>query len=99
MSSFAYLKNLPVDKIKIDGVFVRDMLFDRVDYAMVEAINRIGHLMGIQTVAEFVENEAILQKLKELGVDYAQGFGIHRPEPLALLFAEPRPVHVAGIAR
>ncbi len=99
MSSFAYLKNLPVDKIKIDGVFVRDMLFDRVDYAMVEAINRIGHLMGIQTVAEFVENDAILQRLKALGVDYAQGFGIHRPEPLALLFAEPRPTHSAAIAR
>lgn len=99
MSSFAYLKNLPVDKIKIDGVFVRDMLFDRVDYAMVEAINRIGHLMGIQTVAEFVENDAILHRLKELGVDYAQGFGIHRPEPLALLFAEPRPAHSAAIAR
>lgn len=99
MSSFAYLKNLPVDKIKIDGVFVRDMLFDRVDYAMVEAINRIGHLMGIQTVAEFVENDAILQKLKELGVDYAQGYGIHRPEPLALLFAEPRSIHTTAIAR
>lgn len=99
MSSFAYLKNLPVDKIKIDGVFVRDMLFDRVDYAMVEAINRIGHLMGIQTVAEFVENDAILRRLKELGVDYAQGFGIHRPEPLALLFAEPRVLHTAGSTR
>ena len=89
MSSFAYLKNLPVDKIKIDGIFVRDMLSDRVDFAMVEAINRIGHLMGIQTVAEFVEHDAILQSLKALGVDYAQGYGIHRPESLALLFIEP----------
>ena len=88
MSSFAYLKNLPVDKIKIDGVFVRDMLTDRVDYAMVDAINRIGHLMGIQTVAEFVESDAILQSLKVLGVDYAQGYAIHRPESLSLLFAE-----------
>ena len=55
--------------------------------------------MGIQTVAEFVENDAILQKLKELGVDYAQGYGIHRPEPLALLFAEPRSIHTTAIAR
>lgn len=82
MSSFAYLKSLPVDKIKIDGFFVRDILSDKIDFAMVEAINRIGHVMGIETVAEFVENEAILQKLKEIGVDYAQGYGIHIPAPL-----------------
>lgn len=82
MSSFAYLKNLPVDKIKIDGVFVRDMLRDDIDMAMVDAINRIGHVMGLQTVAEFVENQAILDKLAELGVDFAQGYALHRPEPL-----------------
>lgn len=90
MSSFAYLKHLPIDKLKIDGIFVRDMANDRVDYAMVEAINRIGHLMGIQTVAEFVENDAILQCLKTLGVDFAQGYAIHKPESLALLFAQPQ---------
>ena len=82
MSSFAYLKNLPVDSIKIDGAFVRDIANDKVDFAMVEAINRIGQVMGIQTVAEFVEDDAILAKLKELGVDYAQGYGIHIPESL-----------------
>ena len=82
MSSFAYLKNLPVDSIKIDGAFVRDIANDKVDFAMVEAINRIGQVMGIQTVAEFVEDDAILAKLKALGVDYAQGYGIHKPEPL-----------------
>lgn len=83
MSSFAYLKNLPVDKIKIDGIFVRDILTDEIDCAMVEAINRIGHVMGIETVAEFVENDVILEKLKQIGVDYAQGYGIHMPAALA----------------
>lgn len=82
MSSFAYLKTLPVDKIKIDGLFVRDILADKIDCAMVEAINRIGHIMGIQTVAEFVENDAISDRLKQIGVDFAQGYGIHMPEPL-----------------
>jgi diguanylate cyclase (GGDEF)-like protein/PAS domain S-box-containing protein len=84
MSSFAYLKNLRVDKVKIDGIFVRDMLNDNVDLAMVEAINHIGHVMGIETVAEFVENEEILAKIRELGVDYGQGYGIHRPEALVV---------------
>ena len=82
MSSFAYLKSLPVDKIKIDGIFVRDIVTDKIDCAMVEAINRIGHEMGIETVAEFVENEKILKKLKQIGVDYAQGYALHIPEAL-----------------
>lgn len=82
MSSFAYLKNLPVDSIKIDGAFVRDMLSDPIDCAMVEAIIRIGHVMGLKTIAEYVENDAIMQRLSEMGVDYVQGFGMHRPEPL-----------------
>ncbi len=90
MSSFAYLKNLQVDSVKIDGAFVRDMVTDAVDHAMVEAINRIGHVMGIQTVAEFVENDAILEKLRQLGVDYAQGYGIHKPAPLRSLFDDVR---------
>ncbi|MHB8743599.1 MAG: EAL domain-containing protein [Sulfuricaulis sp.] len=82
MSSFGYLKNLAVDFIKIDGAFVRDMIEDEVDYAMVEAVNRIGHVMGIRTTAEYVENDQILAKLRELGVDYVQGYGIHVPQPL-----------------
>jgi diguanylate cyclase (GGDEF)-like protein/PAS domain S-box-containing protein len=84
MSSFAYLKNLPVDSIKIDGAFVRDMLTDPMDFAMVEAISRIGHVMGLTTIAEYVENDEIVRRLTELGVDYAQGFGVHRPEPLSM---------------
>ncbi len=82
LSSFGYLKNLPVDFLKIDGQFVKDIVDDPIDAAMVKSINEIGHVMGIQTIAEFVENDAILSKLKEIGVDYAQGYGIAKPEPL-----------------
>lgn len=82
MSSYSYLKNLDVDHLKIDGAFVKDMVQDPVDLVMVESINRIGHVMGIKTIAEFVENEAILGKLREIGVDFAQGYGIHKPEAL-----------------
>lgn len=79
MSSFAYLKNLPVDYLKIDGSLVKDIATDAVNFSMVEAINRVGRVMGLQTIAEFVENQAILEKLEEIGVDYAQGFGVARP--------------------
>ena len=83
LSSFAYLKNLPVDFLKIDGVFVKDMADDPIDYAMVKAINDVGHAMGKQTIAEFVENDQIVEKLKEIGIDYAQGYGIAKPVSLA----------------
>ena len=79
LSSFAYLKNLPVDYLKIDGFFVKDILDDKVDLAMVKAINEVGHVMGKKTIAEFVENEEIFNLLNELGVDYAQGYGISKP--------------------
>jgi EAL domain-containing protein (putative c-di-GMP-specific phosphodiesterase class I) len=81
MSSFAYLKHLPVDYLKIDGSFVKDMLSDAADAAMVEAINHIGHTMGLQTIAEFVENAAIRARLAALKVDFAQGYGIGKPVP------------------
>ena len=82
MSSFSYLKNLPVDYLKIDGALVRNIVGDAADFAMVEAINRVGSVLGLKTIAEFVETEAALQRLREIGVDYAQGYAIHRPEPL-----------------
>ncbi|MFN6495463.1 MAG: EAL domain-containing protein [Nostoc sp. DedQUE01] len=82
MSSFAYLKSLPVDYLKIDGSFIRNIIENPVDNAIVTAITHIGSVMGIQTIAEFVENEAILERIKALGIDYAQGYGIAVPCPL-----------------
>ena len=82
LSSFTYLKNLKVDYLKIDGAFVRDIADNAVDRSMVEAIHRIGHQMGLKTVAEYVESDQILALLRQMGVDYVQGSGIHRPEPL-----------------
>jgi diguanylate cyclase (GGDEF)-like protein len=84
LSSFSYLKTLPADFLKIDGAFIRDMLDDPMDAAIVEAINNIGHVAGLKTIAEFVESKAIQDRLKSIGVDYLQGYGIHRPEPVPL---------------
>ena len=86
MSSFAYLKHLPVDYLKIDGCFVKEMESDPVDIALVQAINQIAHVMGIQTIAEFVESQFIFECLRDIGVDYAQGYGIGHPAPIPLRF-------------
>ncbi len=83
-SSFSYLKALPVDYLKIDGSFVKDMHQDPINRAMVEAINNLGKLMKVETIAEFVENVEIIDHLKQIGVDYAQGYEIGRPSPLIL---------------
>ncbi|PSB40469.1 diguanylate kinase, partial [filamentous cyanobacterium Phorm 6] len=81
MSSFAYLKNLPVDYLKIDGNFIKNIAENPIDIAMVEAITKIAHVMGIKTIAEYVENQKIMDKLNELGVDYAQGYHLGKPQP------------------
>ncbi|KAF0190864.1 MAG: PAS/PAC sensor(s)-containing diguanylate cyclase/phosphodiesterase [Gammaproteobacteria bacterium] len=83
LSSFSYLKTLPVDVLKIDGSFVKEMAHDPLSYEMVGAIHRIGRVMGLKTVAEFVENDAIATCLKKLEVDYGQGFGLGKPRPLS----------------
>jgi EAL domain-containing protein (putative c-di-GMP-specific phosphodiesterase class I) len=82
LSSFAYLKTLPVDYLKIDGAFVKDIVDDEMDLAIVRSINDVGKVMGKWTIAEFVESEAILEKLREIGVDYAQGYVIEHPTPI-----------------
>ena len=87
LSSFGYLKALDVDYLKIDGSFVRNIVSDPVNRAVVEAANQIGHAMGMQTVAEFVENGEIQGALRQIGVDYAQGYGISKPGPMEELFS------------
>ncbi len=80
LSSFGYLKDLPVDFLKIDGAFVKNIVKNEKDFAIVKSINEVAKAMGMQTIAEFVENDEILSVLKEIGVDYAQGYGIGKPE-------------------
>ena len=82
LSSFGYLKNLPVDYLKIDGAFIRQLPRSPIDQAMVAAINNIGHVMGLQTIAEFVENDEIIALLRSQGIDFVQGFGVARPIPI-----------------
>ncbi|WP_459868229.1 putative bifunctional diguanylate cyclase/phosphodiesterase, partial [Endothiovibrio diazotrophicus] len=84
-STFAYLKQLPADFLKVDGSFIRNIHRDEADRALVRSINEVAHALGKQTVAEFVEEQECLEVLRELGVDYAQGYGIGRPQPLSEL--------------
>ncbi len=86
LSSFSYLKTLPVDYLKIDGSFVRDVVHDHMNCAIVKAINQIGHVADIQTIAEHVETESIKRKLHTIGVDYVQGYGIEKPQPITDCF-------------
>lgn len=82
LSSFSYLKSLPVDYLKIDGGFVKGLAAHDIDRAMVEAVHRIGHIMGLKTIAEWVESDAILMKLRQIGVDYGQGYALGQPRSL-----------------
>ncbi|MBS0395016.1 MAG: EAL domain-containing protein [Proteobacteria bacterium] len=82
LSSFGYLKHFPVDFLKIDGSFVKEILHDPIDREMVRSINEIGHLTNKRTIAEFAENEDIITMLRNLGVDYAQGYGVARPQKI-----------------
>ncbi len=83
MSSYEYLKRLPVDYLKIDGCFIKDLANSPFDYAVVKSINEIGHFMGKKTIAEYVETDEIAVLLREIGVDYAQGYGVEKPRLLS----------------
>jgi EAL domain-containing protein (putative c-di-GMP-specific phosphodiesterase class I) len=85
MSSYGYLRRLPVDYLKIDGSFVRNMATDESDLAVVRSINEIGHFLGKKTVAEYVHNEETAELARSIGIDYLQGWGIEKPRPIAEL--------------
>jgi EAL domain-containing protein (putative c-di-GMP-specific phosphodiesterase class I) len=82
MSSYSYLKNLPVDYLKIDGAFIKDIANNQNDYAVTKSICEIGHFMEKTVIAEFVQDQASLKILRDIGVDYAQGYGVARPHAL-----------------
>ncbi|MGF1535076.1 MAG: EAL domain-containing protein [Elainellaceae cyanobacterium] len=103
MSSLSYLRTLPVDYLKIDGSFIRDIASDQVACAMVEAVNHVAHLMGLRTVAEFVSDAQLLEKVRSLGVDYMQGYAIAMPTsltppPALVKAAEARRAEAAAVA-
>ncbi len=85
LHTFAYLRNLKVDYIKIDGSVIRDIADDAVDRAVVGAVGHIAHVMGIRTIAEHVEDITVLECLKDLGIDYAQGYAVAKPLPLTIV--------------
>ena len=85
LSSFSYLRHFPVDFLKIDGSFVHDIASNAVNLAIVSAINQIGHVLNMQTIAEYAENDEVLEKLDQSGIDFAQGYAINRPEPITVL--------------
>jgi len=86
LSSFSYLQTIPVDYLKIDGAFVNDIDTNEINRAMVKSINEVGHIMGMQTICEYVENESVKNILVDMGVDYAQGYYYSKPKPVDILF-------------
>lgn len=89
IGAFSYLRNLPVDSVKIDGAYVRDAAASQISQVMVSAINDIGHVMGVRTIAKSVDSERILTKVRDMGVDFVQGYLLHEPEPLVPLLLKP----------
>jgi len=83
LSTFSYLKAIPADYVKIDGSFIRDMMDDKMDAAIVDAINKICHVAGLKTIAEYVESTDVWRQLGDMGIDYVQGFAVHRPTPIS----------------
>jgi diguanylate cyclase (GGDEF)-like protein/PAS domain S-box-containing protein len=97
LSSYEYLKELPVDKLKIDGVFIQGIDKDPIKLAMVKSINEIGHVMGLETIAEFVETKSIFETLKSIQVDYAQGYYISKPQALKDIVSIERAAHLLSM--
>ncbi|GEM_PF-2773486 len=94
LSSYQYLKNLPIDYIKIDGMFVKEIDEDAFSFAMVQSINSFAHTIGLKTIAEFVTSAPIHQKLQEIGVDFAQGFYLHKPQVLEQIIVDSTDLQV-----
>ncbi len=99
LSSFAYLKNMRVDYLKIDGVFIRNLPDDTSDVAMVNSINQVAHTMGIETIAEYVESDAIRESLASLGIDYGQGYALAVPRPLTQALKDIQELHTYSKSR
>ena len=98
-SSFAYLKHLPVDKLKIDGAFVQGMASSQIDQAMVQSMNQVAHALGKLTIAEYVQDAATLELLREYGVDYAQGNYIGKPREALMSITRPSVSRLQGLRR
>jgi Amt family ammonium transporter len=98
LSSFGYLKNLPIDYVKIDGMFIKDMNTDSLDKGMVEAIKTVADTMRLTTIAEFVENDEIIVELRRVGIDLGQGFGIARPKPFEVFISETNDSNVIWLS-